>query len=208
MSMPESVSGQSVAPESESRILLRQARVGEAEALGRLLLRLRPWMKVMAESMLGGGFTARVDASDLVQQTCLSVHRRIQQFTGEDVAQFLAWVREIHHCNIRDEVRRNVAASQRAVGREVPLEAMGPIASVEASPERRLQLSEDSLRLVEATDGLPPAQKAVAILRYLEGWSVSEIAQHMSLTPDAVTSLLRRALIALRSRLGDLGEPD
>lgn len=205
MSTVESSSGHSASSESESRVLLRQARGGGAEALGQLLLQLRPWLRVMAESMLGGKFNARLDASDLVQQTCLSVHRRIEQFTGENVAQFLAWVREIHRCNIRDEIRRNVAASQRSVGREVFSEAMNQVASAEASPERRLQLSEDSVRLVQATDELPPAQRTVAILRYMEGWSVSEIATHMGITPDAVTSLLRRALMALRLRLGDRG---
>ncbi len=105
----------------DSLILLQQARLGQGDALGLLLEKLRPWLRVMAQSMLVDDVAARVDASDVVQQTCLSAHKKIQQFQGDDVGQFMAWIREIHQCNLRDELRRHVEAEERAVGREVPL---------------------------------------------------------------------------------------
>lgn len=185
----------------DSVVLLRQARHGEGAALGALLEKLRPWLRIVARGRMGSEVSARVDASDVIQQTCLSVYRKIQQFQGDDIAQFMAWVREIHLCNVRDEVRRHTVSLERAVSREVPLEALPLPARTDDAPERRLLLGEDALRLAEATEKLPPAQRDAVTLRYLEGQSVAAIAAHMQVSADAVSSLLRRGLQQLRTRL-------
>lgn len=188
--------------EHGSLVLLRQACQGEQEALGDLLQQLRPWLKVMAQSLLVSGVAARVDASDIVQQTCLSVHRRIQQFQGNDVAQFMAWVREVHRCNIQDELRRHITTEERAIGREVPLDEVSLRLSLSADrPSASIQFNEKSLQLASALEHLPLSQRQVVTLRYLEGVSIKEISSHLQLTPDAVSSLLRRGIEKLRGRL-------
>lgn len=188
--------------EHESLVLLQRARQGKQEALGALLQQLRPWLKVMAQSLLVSGVAARVDASDIVQQTCLSVHNRILQFQGDDVGQFMAWVREIHRCNIQDELRRHVLAQERAVGREAPVD----VASLRLSASGfrtsgQIQFHERSLELARALEDIPLSQRQVVTLRYLEGVSIAEISDHLQITPDAVSSLLRRGIERLRAKL-------
>lgn len=184
-----------------SVILLKQARMGEQAALGQLLERLRPWLRVLADGRLGSRLAARLDASDVVQQTCLSIYKRIQQFEGEEIAQFMAWVREIHCRNILDEVRRHLLVQERSVDREQPLSEVDVTLLVQESPPSTLFLGEDAVRLAEALEHLPESQRKVIAMRYLEELPVSRITQLMDLSTDAVTSLIRRGLEQLRTRL-------
>src|SRR5688500_2620695 len=69
--------------------LLDRARTGDAAAVGELLEAHRPLLKFLAMRYLDGPLGARLDASDLVQQTCLSVWGRIAQFDGHDPAAFV-----------------------------------------------------------------------------------------------------------------------
>lgn len=184
-----------------SVVLLQQARAGEQAALGELLERIRPWLRVLADGRLGSRLAARFDASDVVQQTCLSIYKRIQQFEGQDIAQFMAWVREIHCRNIQDEVRRHLVAQERSVGRDRPLTEIDATVQANESPKSALVLGEDALRLAQALELLPESQRKVIAMRYLEELPVSRIAHLMDLTPDAVTSLVRRGLQQLRMRL-------
>lgn len=182
--------------------LLRHALFGQPEALGALLERLRPWLRVLAEGMLNANVAARIDASDIVQQTCLSIHRRLPQFQGDDVAAFLAWVREIHRRNVIDEVRRHVTAEERSVQKEQPLDG-NTDGLLDPTPQatHTLQLGEETILLARAMEHLPPSQRQAVALRYLEELPLSQISRQMGISPDAVTSLIRRGLMQLETRL-------
>lgn len=191
----------SAADSNMSTALLHQARAGEQAALGQLLERIRPWLRVLADGRLGSRLAARLDASDVVQQTCLSIYKRIQQFEGQDIAQFMAWVREIHFRNIQDEIRRHLHAQERSVGRDRPLaEVDATLFADEVRPSSAV-LGEDALFLAQALEHLPDAQRKVIAMRYLEELPVTQIAELMELTTDSVTSLIRRGLQQLRTRL-------
>ena len=53
----------------------------------------------------------------------------------------------------------------------------------------------------EALGSLPTSQRSVVVLRYLDDWSVSEIAEGLDITYRAVESLLARARRSLRAAL-------
>ena len=185
-----------------SAVLLRQACAGGGDALGELLEKLRPWMRVLADARLGSEVAARVDASDVVQQTCLSVFNRIQQFQGRDIAQFMAWVREIHCHNLQDVVREHLVAQGRSVYREQSLEEVDVTRlGIEVASSPSLFLGDEAIRLAEAMEQLPETQSKVIAMRFLEGLPVAKITELMNLTPDAVTSLIRRGLQQLRTRI-------
>lgn len=185
-----------------SQVLFQQARAGQVEALGALFQHLRPWLRLLAEGMLGAQVAARIDPSDIIQLTCLSAHQHFQEFRGHDLPQFMAWLKEIHHRNIQNELRRHVGTAERSVERERPLANVDSncLAS-DSPPSRPLLLGEDAVRLAEAMEHLPLAQRRAVALRYLEDLPISRIAQMLDKTPDAVTSLIRRALEQLRGRL-------
>ena len=159
-------------------------------------------MRVLADARLGSEVAARVDASDVVQQTCLSVFNRIQQFQGRDIAQFMAWVRAIHCHNLQDVVREHLVAQGRSVYREQSLEEVDVTRlGIEVASSPSLFLGDEAIRLAEAMEQLPETQRKVIAMRFLEGLPVAKITELMNLTPDAVTSLIRRGLQQLRTRI-------
>lgn len=59
------------------------------------------------------------------------------------------------------------------------------------------------LSLATALKTLPPRDRAVVVLRYLEGHDFATIAGHLGITESAAKSLNQRALRRLRMLLGD-----
>src|SRR5437588_522693 len=68
------------------------------------------------------------------------------------------------------------------------------LAAEQSSPSQHAERSEDLLRLADALDQLPDAQKQALELHYLRGWSLAEIAAHMSRGKSAIAGLLHRGL--------------
>lgn len=191
---------------SESRLvtLVEQARMGDASALGELLEKHRPYLRLLAERQLDPRLDARIDASDVVQQTCLSVHRAIKEFVGNDPAQFLAWLRQIHERNIQNAFRDHVRMKKRSVAREqaVANQAADEWGAARIShPSQRLMLGEDAVLLSAALDSLTEDQRTAIRLKFLDGHSLAEISQQMNRSPDAIVSLVRRGLMQLRTIL-------
>ena len=100
--------------------LLEQARAGDAAARERLFARCRDYLGLAARARVEGWLRAKVDASDLVQQTLLEAHRGFGRFQGATEAEWLAWLRRILDHNAADFVRRYRGTGKRQVGREVP----------------------------------------------------------------------------------------
>src|SRR5262245_15725070 len=102
--------------------LLKQARAGDQSARDRLFTVCRNYVSVAARAEVASWLKAKVDASDLVQQTLLEAHRGMANFRGESEAEWLAWLRRILAHNAADYVRRFHGVEKRRVGREVSLQ--------------------------------------------------------------------------------------
>lgn len=183
--------------------LIRRARAGDREALGDLLDAHRDYLRGVAEQLLNPRIAARIDASDVVQQTCLSIHKRIGEFDGEDVAQFVAWLRQVHERNIQNVVRDQLHAQKRAAGRDEPLVDRDVPAARQTSPSRRAMRGEEAVRLSEALAKLPEDEQQALRLRYLEGRTLGEVCQDMGLTKDALVWLMKRAMKKVKDELDD-----
>lgn len=160
-------------------------------------LRVPPWLR------------AKVDASDVVQQTLLQAHARRDQLRAGDEAGRRAWLGQILAHAITDAVRRFVGAG-RAAGLErsiqdgcadssARLEAV--LAADQSSPGERAERLDELVRLSAAIDALPDDQRVAVELKHLHGWTVDQIARHTGKTHEAVGGLLRRGMRALRDRL-------
>jgi RNA polymerase sigma-70 factor (ECF subfamily) len=189
--------------------LIQRACQGDRVALGELLDRHRAYLKVLALRQLDSRLDSRLDASDLVQQTCLSVFGRIQQFQGVCEAEFLAWLRTVHGHNIQNSIRDHLRSQKRSVAREDRWGneklAVEPNSPDQPSASQRLMISEDAVRLAAALDQLPPGQAEAVRLRFLEGRSMSEIADTMERSVDSVAGLIKRGMSGLKRQLH---EPD
>lgn len=175
--------------------------------MGQLLEHHRPYLKLLARRIIGEQLASRLDESDIVQQTCLSVFGRIEGFDGDDPDQFVAWLRTIHENNVRNVLRDHVSTQKRSVNRELALETdvgVHEIApSQQSSPSQRLMQGEQAVRLAAALQKLSPDQREAVRLRYLEGWSLAEISEHTDRTKHSIAGLIKRGLSSLRKELRD-----
>jgi RNA polymerase sigma-70 factor, ECF subfamily len=189
--------------DTASGALLARARAGDREALGELLEKNRNYLRYLADRLLDDRVGKRIDASDLVQQTCLSVHKQIGEFAGSNAAQFAAWLRQIHERNIRNVVRDQLHTEKRDVSREEGLADREIHAAVQATPSQQIVRNEESVRLAQAIALLVEDEREALRRRYLEGQSVAEIAVAMGLTKDALARLFKRAMKNAKRHLRD-----
>jgi RNA polymerase sigma-70 factor (ECF subfamily) len=191
--------------DAASRALLARACAGDREALGELLENNRDYLRHLADRLLDDRMGRRIDASDVVQQTCLSVHKQIGEFIGQDAAQFAAWLRQIHERNIRNAVRDQLHTEKRAIDREERLADVDAHALRQTTPSQHVVRREDSVRLAQAIAQLVEDEREALRRRYLEGQSVAEIAVAMGLSKDALGRLFKRAMKNAKRHLRDDG---
>lgn len=189
---------------SNFRDLLRQARDGDEQAFGRVLQQFRDYLRNLAQQSLAGPLGARVDPSDIVQQTCLSAIRFFPRFQGDDPNEFLAWLGQIQERNLHDVIRTHVMSQKRNIAREQSFEEPFVVVDQRASrPSQRLILGEKSDRLTKALESLPEDQREAVRLRHLEGLSLVQMSERLARSERAVAALLNRGMANLRSRLQD-----
>ena len=181
--------------------LLKIASEGNDDALGDLIENFRPMLRAEAMRSLAQ-VQARVDPSDIVQQTWWSAFRAFPKFEG-DIDAFVGWLRHIHDRNLRDAVRGQ-HAEKRAVRREVSASGLLQTEPGKATtPSQKLVRIEQTEQLNRCVDSLPAAQREALRLRYYDGLSIVEIVQQMGRSDTAVAGLLKRALSTLRELMID-----
>ena len=170
---------------------------GYLRAIARMQLAIRPWL------------AARLDASDLVQQTLMKAHAACHEFRGHTSAELVAWLRQILNHTLANELRTHTQA-KRAVGAERSLEADldasscrldAWLAADHTSPSERASRNERAAALAAAIDALPADQRDVVLMKHLRGLTGAEIAAETGRTEAAVAGLLRRGLAQLRELL-------
>lgn len=198
--------------------LLEQARSGDDSARQQLFAIGRDYVGLIARAQVESWLRAKVDASDVVQQTLLEAHRDFSRFAGGSQQEWLAWLRQILSHNVADFVRVYRNTSKRAVRREVPFrdpertsaygapepQAPGP------TPSQAFLQADAELRLAAAVAKLPPDYQEVVLLRNLQRLAFNEVADRMGRSRPAVQMLWMRAIRRLQevleeqdSELGD-----
>jgi RNA polymerase sigma-70 factor (ECF subfamily) len=170
--------------------------------------RYRNYLRFLARVGLDPRLRAKVDPSDVVQQTLLEAHVAWHQFAGATEAERLAWLRRTLANNLADALRHYLRG-RRDVGREVAeaveassqrLEGLLAAAGGE-SPSAEAERNERALRLARALDELPEAQREALVLQHWHGWTLDQIGAHLGRSRAAVAGLLKRGLRGLREAL-------
>jgi RNA polymerase sigma-70 factor (ECF subfamily) len=182
--------------------VLRSARGGDADALGRLLQRYRNYLLLVAQTQIGPGLRVRVDASDLVQEVMLEAHRDFTQFVGESEPELTAWLRRMLARNLTDQIRRH-RAQRRALQRQESLEALldrsdaalqEALGGLLSTPSVQAARREQAVLLADALAALPKNYREVIVCRHLERLPFEEIAGRLGRSAGAVRMLWARAL--------------
>jgi RNA polymerase sigma-70 factor, ECF subfamily len=173
------------------------------------LERHRSYLRVIAHLQLSSTIRARIDPSDLVQQTLLRAHQAIEGFRGRTSEEMTAWLRQILARTLADTVRdqrraRRDVAMERSIARTVEESSVRLdtwLVAEQSTPSQGALRNEQSLLLVKALAELPEAQREALLLKHCQGWSLAEIGERMDRSPAAVASLLQRGLKQLREYL-------
>ena len=100
----------------------------------------RSYLRLLAEMHLGWHAGAKLDPSDVIQQTLLDAYRGRDQFRGRTDAEMAAWLRRLLTCNLADAQRARGRAKRdaaRALARAGARRLLGPDRGV---PGRRTVL--------------------------------------------------------------------
>jgi RNA polymerase sigma-70 factor (ECF subfamily) len=197
---------------SETHELIDCAHRGDEAARQQLLERYRDYLRRMVAVRLDRRLAARVDASDVVQETLVEAARRLDDYLRERPIPFYGWLRQLAGERIVDTHRRHVTAHRRSVTlehRDLDLpdasadELVRRLFAADTSPSNHLMRLERHERLKGALAALPQRDREVLVMRHLEQLSTAEIAAMLEISEPAVKSRLLRALLRMREQMGD-----
>ena len=167
--------------------LLTRALSGEAAAFAALVRERQRSVYSLALRML----CDRQKAEDLAQEVFLQLHRNLASIESGTHLGF--WLRKVTVNRAIDRLRREPKMEI------LPLEAADAVANDGPYDEPG-----DNLlvrRLQQLVNQLPPAPRAVLLLRYQEDLDPTDIARTLSMSINTVKSHLKRSLAVLRKGL-------
>jgi RNA polymerase sigma-70 factor (ECF subfamily) len=194
-----------------TRLILERLKGGEGDLFAILLGRYWTRTLLMIEANLGAELRASMDAEDVAQEAWIRVHRGIGGFEYRGDGSFFAWLGSIVRNLIVDLARRERAAARqpgegRSVIRETAADGapgfiLEDLAAVRTSPSGLVARSEAFQKLREAIRGLPPREREVVSLRFLDELPVKETAGALGISENAVKAATFRGMQALQEVL-------
>jgi len=178
--------------------LVQQCATGDEEACSRLVTDNQRMVYQLALHLLGDA----QEALDLSQEVFLRVFRTLPQFRGQSTLR--TWIYRIvvnQASNRQRWWRRRHKSQQVALEEHAALHGELAESRPFAMPDRVLQERETAGRVWQALDKLPFDQRAVIVLREIDGLSYDEIAVSLGVAVGTVKSRLARARDTLRSTL-------
>ena len=135
-------------------------------------------------------------SEDIAQDAFLRAHERIDQL--RQPAAFPGWVRRIAVRLATDELRRDALAE---------LDDNEP--DIKPGPEEIVETLDALEQFKRRLDALPPTQRAVIVLRDVEGFSIREVAEQLEISEAAVKMRLSRGRASLKQdRPAGTGDDD
>lgn len=191
--------------------LIDQAKRGDRQAISELLDDYRNYLQLLAQMQSNRAFRAKLDASDVVQETCLAATRDFEAFRGQTEQELLGWLRVIM-ANAGLKMMRHYQTQRRNVHREQDLAksfdrsaaALSGLASPVSTPSHRASRREATVILADKLAELPEHYREALVLHHLRGLTIAEVAEKTGRSPEATNSLLARALIKLRLLMKDI----
>src|SRR5262249_27435060 len=101
--------------------LLRRARAGDEQALAALFTYYRERLRRLIHLRLDRRLSGRVDASDVLQETYLEVHKRFPEYARGESLPFYLSLRLVPGQKLTDLHRRHLGAPMRAARPPLPL---------------------------------------------------------------------------------------
>jgi RNA polymerase sigma-70 factor, ECF subfamily len=181
--------------------LVRAAQRGESGAMEALIRATYTDVYALCRRLLGDA----ADAADATQEVYLRVMRSVRGFRAE--AAFGTWLHRVtvNVCATALRRRGDVRARGQAAGR-TPFASPDDTGLADAlvavdDTEGRVVELEQTRRVMDAVDALPPAAREIVVLRDVQGLSTKETAVMLGISESAVKVRLHRAHARLREHV-------
>jgi RNA polymerase sigma-70 factor, ECF subfamily len=199
--------------------LMAKARAGEKDALGELCALYRNYLRMVVRTGLGPRLRERVELSDVVQEALVEVIRQFPQFTGQNEAALVGWLRRLVGQKLADLARYHNRVKRSAGGPAVPLDApwnvegnpeagghggarlLDMLSLSQTSPSEAASRRELTVLLADALADLPELESEVLWLRHAEGLSFEAIGDRMGISRKSVRGIWARGLKSLKRSL-------
>lgn len=190
--------------------LLDEVASGDRAAFEELFARHERRLHRFVEMRIDRRLRARVDPSDVVQETQLQAFSRMDDYLVRRPMPFRLWLQKTAYERLIKARRRHIRAARRSVERELPLpdrssRLLAEQLLNEAGPAQHLS-QQETVRLVgEAIAELAEIDREVLMMRSFEGLSFDEIAVILEIESAAARKRFGRALLRLRNALNRRG---
>jgi RNA polymerase sigma-70 factor, ECF subfamily len=195
----------------EIQRLVDRAAQGAPGVLDHLLALNRPRLRKLVAVQIDSRLQARIDPSDVVQETMIEAARRFKDYLGSRPLPFYPWLRQLAIDQIsrlrRDHLRRARRSAHREVslGRLLPDDSLRELANLVpfqgSSPTQRLARKESRELVREALDRLAADDREVLVLRCLEHMTAAEAGAVLGVSEAAVRMRQLRALERLQKMI-------
>jgi RNA polymerase sigma-70 factor (ECF subfamily) len=184
--------------------LVRLAQGGNSEAFGELVLRYENKIYRLARRMT----ETQEDAEDILQETFIRAFKSITGFKAE--SRFSTW---LYRIAVNMALMRKRGKSQVFEYLDEPIptrdgEVKRDIVDTGYDPLTALIVKESREILDRAITGLSPINKAVFVLRHIEGLSTEETRKVLKISIPAVKSRLHRTRQTLQESLARLAQEE
>jgi RNA polymerase sigma-70 factor (ECF subfamily) len=138
-------------------------------------------------------------AEDVVQDAYVRAYEHLPQFAGR--ASFAAWLIRIAVNEGLARLRSRKRFHEQDTASEDEGARMDRFASPMPNPEQQAAAAEIHRLLEQSIEALPDSNRAVFVLRDVEGMSTTETAEALGITEENVKIRLHRARVTLRKSL-------
>lgn len=170
----------------DDELLVVRSQLGERAAFAELVGRWHAPVRTFARRMLDDQ-----RADDVAQEIWVAVLRGLPRLA--DPGRFTPWLFTIARRAVLNRLRHEYTAAETSAEAEEP--PTGDLADEVV----------DRTVLVAALAALPPAEREILILFYLEDLPIEDCAQICAIPPGTVKSRLHRARRLLREHLAEKG---
>ena len=179
--------------------IVRAVLAGDKEAYGALVRAHSATVFRVAFRIVGN----EADAEEIVQEAFLRGYQRLDSYQQRSA--FGTWIYRIAVNCALNRINQSRIDSEYRVGEESDPEVKTvQLAAQDADPERVLLSREISVAQEMAMQRLTPTEKGAFVLRHLEDRSINEIAEVLSIAPNAAKQAVFRAVQKLRRELAPL----
>ncbi|MCR9292165.1 MAG: sigma-70 family RNA polymerase sigma factor [bacterium] len=190
-------------------LLLEQAGSGDTQAIASVFESYRERLRRTVKLRMHPQLQARLDASDVLQDTFFEFARRLPDFTQQRPMPLFAWLRRLTIQQLDQLQRKHLGAEKRTAFREIALVASPSqdasvvnlatqLAGQFTSVDRNLLKAEVQSKLFEALSHMEEDEREIIAMRHFEELSTQEIAEILGLTRSGVLKRYTRAIRRLR----------